>query len=605
MLPIPATFAGVAVGSSAEHDLLFPSDVGNSYEAAITLAPRFADTPIYEGLTPQPRVLGFEVLQGAATPGSYAQWVSDVAGLFSPLRGKVAMTATFLGLTLTVDVIVRRFASPPNMVGVYRGEMVIPDPVWRDVTINTDAVSPLTVGGNWPALPTLTVTGTTIAITSSSVANPTTITAPSHGLATGNRINVSGHVGSTPAISGEYQVTVTGANTFTIPVNVTVGGTGGTFTRVIRHASTVVTDNTANGLDNHPFRITIDGTGCNATAATNYIVFVNEQSVLFAIQGMNTATCLIDFDVSIKASGTVTVDVYYDSSLNNTLTANKYDDGGRDLANASYTNTLWLWRETNGTFGGKTVYSTFELSRTVRKVGSWALAKLATIISGINWGYVPGTTAIFAVGPQNGAGATLKNDADGVILTTQVEIATGNALKEIDFTSTITASSQLNVEYRGRDDIVWKAAGGSNVAGWDCPGGVQVRAYIVPTASDANGQITVAPHAGGAQINLALDATKVPTASAVTYTAARLIDGDLTNTTTGDVIHFQGVYAEDVPLTIVCTTPASELPSSGRMMGTILPTNPHGYMPLPVGANNWTQPAGVTVSFGWQNRYVV
>jgi len=72
----------------------------------------------------------------------------------------------------------------------------------------------------------------TIPITSSSVANPTTITTPvPHGLATGDIILIAGHSGSTPTINGERTVTVVTTTTFTIPVNVTVGGTGGTFTR--------------------------------------------------------------------------------------------------------------------------------------------------------------------------------------------------------------------------------------------------------------------------------------------------------------------------------------------------------------------------------------
>lgn len=67
-----------------------------------------------------------------------------------------------------------------------------------------------------------------VTITSSSVANPTVITtATPHGRTTGDTVEISGHSGSTPAIDGNYVVTVTGASTFTIPVNVTVGGTGG------------------------------------------------------------------------------------------------------------------------------------------------------------------------------------------------------------------------------------------------------------------------------------------------------------------------------------------------------------------------------------------
>lgn len=67
-------------------------------------------------------------------------------------------------------------------------------------------------------------------ITSSSVASPTVITAAAHGLTTGNNILIAGHTGSTPDINGSHTVTVTGTDTFTIPVNVTVAGTGGTWT---------------------------------------------------------------------------------------------------------------------------------------------------------------------------------------------------------------------------------------------------------------------------------------------------------------------------------------------------------------------------------------
>lgn len=61
-------------------------------------------------------------------------------------------------------------------------------------------------------------------ITNISAANPTTITtlAP-HGLTTGEFVNIL-NSNSTPSIDGLQTVTVTGANTFTIPVNVLVSG---------------------------------------------------------------------------------------------------------------------------------------------------------------------------------------------------------------------------------------------------------------------------------------------------------------------------------------------------------------------------------------------
>lgn len=70
-------------------------------------------------------------------------------------------------------------------------------------------------------------------ITSSSVANPTVVlTAAAHLLASGDGILIAGHSGSTPDINGVWTATVLTATTFTIPVNVTVGGTGGTMTRI-------------------------------------------------------------------------------------------------------------------------------------------------------------------------------------------------------------------------------------------------------------------------------------------------------------------------------------------------------------------------------------
>jgi Putative DnaT-like ssDNA binding protein len=70
-----------------------------------------------------------------------------------------------------------------------------------------------------------------LGIASSSVASPSNITtiAP-HGFTSGQSVTITGHTGSTPALAGPYVITVTGARTFTIPVNVTVAGSGGSVT---------------------------------------------------------------------------------------------------------------------------------------------------------------------------------------------------------------------------------------------------------------------------------------------------------------------------------------------------------------------------------------
>lgn len=68
-------------------------------------------------------------------------------------------------------------------------------------------------------------------IASNSVANPTVVTTTvPHGLTTGETVLISGS-NSTPTIDGERTVTVLTATTFSVPVNVTVGGSAGSFVR--------------------------------------------------------------------------------------------------------------------------------------------------------------------------------------------------------------------------------------------------------------------------------------------------------------------------------------------------------------------------------------
>lgn len=71
--------------------------------------------------------------------------------------------------------------------------------------------------------------GAGVGITSSSVANPSEILcANPHYLLDGQQVTISGHAGSTPDINGTHVITLVSQTQFTIPVNVTVGGAGGT-----------------------------------------------------------------------------------------------------------------------------------------------------------------------------------------------------------------------------------------------------------------------------------------------------------------------------------------------------------------------------------------
>lgn len=86
-----------------------------------------------------------------------------------------------------------------------------------------------------------------IDITSNTLANPTVcqtrlggdgINRVPHGLTTGDKVLFSGS-NSTPSINGTQTVTVISTTTFSVPVNVTIAGTAGTFVKVNTNAGGV------------------------------------------------------------------------------------------------------------------------------------------------------------------------------------------------------------------------------------------------------------------------------------------------------------------------------------------------------------------------------
>jgi hypothetical protein len=68
----------------------------------------------------------------------------------------------------------------------------------------------------------------TATIVSSSVASPTVITTlAAHDFVDGETVTISGHVDSTPSLDGAYAISNATSTTFTVPVAITVAGTGG------------------------------------------------------------------------------------------------------------------------------------------------------------------------------------------------------------------------------------------------------------------------------------------------------------------------------------------------------------------------------------------
>ena len=119
-------------------------------------------------------------------------------------------------------------------------------------------------------------------ITNATVANPTVVTAPSHGLTSTDTILIAGST-TTPTIDGSRVVTVVDPNTFTVPVNVTSGGGAqtATFSQVTKTGAiadihipaltlggyTNVTVIVRDSADNGTFANVAGGTFTNVTAA--------------------------------------------------------------------------------------------------------------------------------------------------------------------------------------------------------------------------------------------------------------------------------------------------------------------------------------------------
>lgn len=82
-------------------------------------------------------------------------------------------------------------------------------------------------------------------IVSSDINNPThIITLSPHGRSTGNWVRIAGHTGSVPAVDGDHEITRVNDYEYTVDVNVTTAGTGGTSQPIIAIATSSIADPT-------------------------------------------------------------------------------------------------------------------------------------------------------------------------------------------------------------------------------------------------------------------------------------------------------------------------------------------------------------------------
>lgn len=183
----------------------------------------------------------------------------------------------------------------------YDGQIVQP---WETKTgdWNTDTLNDVV---DYAADPSQVV----IPITSNTLANPTVVTtAVPHGLTSGQVILISGVATSSPTINGEQTVTVTSTTQFTVPVNVTTAGTGGSFVKcsTVGGAYGFLQVSACPGFTN--FVGTIQDSADNVTYAT-LIAFPDNVSAPYAATVTNGAEVVnrfVAFDGNITGSGSIT-----------------------------------------------------------------------------------------------------------------------------------------------------------------------------------------------------------------------------------------------------------------------------------------------------------
>ena len=150
----------------------------------------------------------------------------------------------------------------------------------------------------------------TKAISTSSVADPSVITTSgAHGLASGMTVVIAGHAGSTPSINSTHVVTVLNATTFSIPVNVTVGGTGGTAQRSMGGVGFLhhFPDGTPTGTIEYDIEDSSDSSDGDDGSWANLLAFSDVVTPWAAIAERITVAGVVEQWARASTNGTFTV----------------------------------------------------------------------------------------------------------------------------------------------------------------------------------------------------------------------------------------------------------------------------------------------------------
>lgn len=377
---------------------------------------------------------------------------------------------------------------------------------------------------------------------------------------------------------------------------ITIKPTTGT---VVRRRVTLV-DVSNRGLINHPLRIAVNTNSASVTGGDNIYLFDRGKAEKFqAIAPPGSATPIF-FLCNLLPNESRTIDVVYGGAVDNQITANKLEPSGFDWAHASFTNTLWIYRNTATTLNGIPAPSIWEFGRALRRPGSWTFTEF-------------GGKSAASVWTEDLVNNTV-NLAGNAAITMLSQIAMANSSSIAHFDTNVTWADSMAKQRRAGEATYRDSESSSTESDIDLTDAIQV---ILWSSTLLSALFDI--DSSGSPIQVALQSGEVPTivVDSSATTMAR-INGTLTNTTTGDSIEFNDVFIDaDASGGLVIDTNAA--PGEKMRVYPSLDTsplysphdagwrfsNPAGF-PLVPGDNawTWTGDGAPTITFEFADTWV-
>lgn len=531
-----ASYGGVSLNTGTPYFCFAALDVERAYEAETTLRDREGYAPVQDGNRFRPIDRAFSVTRGdTSVPASVDQWAENALGVFEPDGVLRALRITWRGLTLETMAAVVKAGIPS---GIARTDST-------DIEIQGTFRIPDPIWRNVTAA----------------------------GPDTASPITLLGNTDAAPA----YAVT-------------------GDTTTVSRRPVTI-TDVLGNGFSSYPIMAEFDATGVSATTTANYIAFCNGREIPIYTVNPNTAATRVFFRVDCPPLGTTTVQIYYGSSVSNTVTAQALDPAGMAFTDASFSNTLWVWD------------NWIVSDNPTNACGVWTYARIedAGVLA---QGITITESAASLVWAAVTTGSTIEPEFDGVIMVLGgAKAGASSALAGVSraFSNiTVTGVFQFRVEYLRAADLELQNAlteTGDNVTNTtaidlDDAIEIAIRCRNLSAVPTVDQTITMT---NSGDFSLAL--TSNPTVSVAAAVTARLIDDSLD--VGSNSLDFDRVFVDNVALTVDCFN-RTVSPASGPLHPRDLVfSNPREWLPMAPGSNSWTEPDNSAVSVSARESYRV